>query len=97
MKGRTPTAEEKRWMARVAEMGCIVCKKQGYFTPCEIHHLDGKTKEGAHFKTIGLCFHHHRAGVDNELLTSRHPYKARFEKRYGNESELLNQTSTLVK
>ena len=50
MKGRNPTADEKRHMDRVSQIGCIVCKNQGnFFVPPEIHHTEGKTKEEAHF------------------------------------------------
>jgi len=96
MMGRTPTKEEKDWMSRVAELGCIVCRNNGYETPAEIHHLDGSRKPGAHYKTIGLCFLHHNAHIDSPDVTSRHPYKARFEERYGNEWELWKQTKELI-
>jgi len=90
MKGRTPTAEERRWMSRIQEFGCCVCRKVfGVLTPAEIHHIDGKTKVDAHLKSIPLCYHHHRSGVDSEQVTSRHPFKGRFEDRYGSQLELL--------
>lgn len=61
MKGRTPTADEKRWMASIASMGCCVCRIFLHVeTPAEVHHIDGKTKQGAHHKTIPLCARHHR-------------------------------------
>ena len=96
MNGRTPTKEEKAWMNRVAELGCIVCLNNGYETPAEIHHLAGSKKPGAHFKTIGLCFLHHNAHIDSDDVTSRHPHKARFEARYGNEWDLWKQTKELI-
>ena len=96
VKGRTPTAEEKRHMNAVTELGCIACKLDGIHTPCEIHHLDGKTKPGAHMKTVGLCFCHHRAGNDCAEYTSRHPYKSRFEERYDTEENLLDWTNRLL-
>lgn len=90
MKGRTPTAQEKQWMDDVQSLGCIVCRRHGRTeTPAEIHHIDGKTKQGAHFHVLPLCYFHHRQGSDSELFTSRHPYKRRFEERYGPEMELL--------
>lgn len=90
MKGRTPTRDEREHMDRVREIGCIVCREfHGELSPAEIHHLDGKTKPGAHFKVLPLCTLHHRGGVDVPACTSRHPYKARFEERYGSEEELL--------
>jgi hypothetical protein len=90
VKGRTPTAQEKQWMDDVQSLGCIVCRRHGRTeTPAEIHHIDGKTKQGAHFHVLPLCYFHHRQGSDSELFTSRHPYKRRFEERYGPEMELL--------
>ena len=97
MKGRTPTADEKKWMDDVASLGCIVCRREGHGeTPAEIHHLDGKTKVGAHFHIIPLCYFHHRQGSDTAQFTSRHPYKRRFEERYGPEIELMFIVEELV-
>lgn len=97
MKGRRPTANEANWMSLVAELGCIVCRlHMQTYTPCEIHHTDGKTKPGAHFKTLGLCYWHHRGGSDCHTFTSRHPFKAEFEARYGTEAELLAKTKELI-
>jgi hypothetical protein len=59
--GRTPTAEEQRHMQRVQALGCIICRIYGkQYTPAEIHHLDGKTKHGAHKRILPLCPPHHR-------------------------------------
>jgi len=56
MKGRTPTTAERRHMAAVAALGCVVCRREfGVYSPAAIHHTDGKTKPGAHMKSLGLC------------------------------------------
>lgn len=97
MKGRTPTAEERRYINAVTLVGCLICLLWEYvYTPPEIHHTDGKTKEGAHFKIIPLCLNHHRGGRDCERYTSRHPYKKAFQARYAPESELLTMTKRLA-
>lgn len=97
LKGRKPTKEEKQYMDDVVQMGCIICKMfEGVYSPAEIHHTDGKTKPEAHFKTLGLCFNHHRAKMDNKDFTSRHDFKARFEERYKPESELISITMAKV-
>lgn len=84
-------------MDAITQLGCVVCREQlEQLTPAEVHHLDGKTVEGAHFRTIPLCYYHHRAGVDNPTCTSRHPFKARFEARYGSEENLWQTTRSLV-
>jgi len=85
-------------MSDIVELGCIVCRNEGFgITPPEVHHIDGSKKEGCHFKTLPLCFFHHRSGGNIETHTSRHPYKKEFEKRYGTENELLNQVKELIK
>lgn len=91
--GRSPTKADREWMDAISGLGCIVCHLDiGVDTPAEVHHIDGKTKPGAHRRSIPLCYLHHRAGLDNEQATSRHPYKRRFEDRYGSEELLLEQT-----
>ena len=91
MKGRTPTSDEKAHMSKVAALGCICClNEMGVQSPAEIHHIDGKTKPGAHYHVLPLCYLHHRAGVDCDEYTSRHPDKRRFERRYGTEIDLLH-------
>ena len=98
MKGRNPTAKEKRHMDKVSQLGCIVCRNEGnMFVPCEIHHTQGKTKENAHCLILPLCYQHHREGTFNGLWVSRHPWKKEFESRYGTEQELLSQVEELIK
>ena len=97
MKGRNPNSKEKKHMDRVSQLGCIVCYLQGFYgVPAEIHHIEGKTKPDTHLKVLPLCFEHHRMGSDMEPI-SRHPYKARFEKAYGTENELLELVNSMVK
>jgi hypothetical protein len=97
MKGRSPTAAEKRHLNSVAELGCIVCKiHEGTYTPAEIHHIDGKTKPRAHFNVLPLCYWHHRGNNDCETFTSRHPYKSEFESRYGTETDLLKRVEEFL-
>lgn len=91
MKGRPPTAEEARFMDAIAGLGCIACKKDGFENLWgSIHHIDGRTKPGAHFLVLFLCAGHHQAGTgENKSLIAVHPDKARFEARYGTQRELL--------
>ena len=102
MKGRNPNKAEKEHMSKVQQLGCIVCFNLGYpGTPAEIHHVYGKTKQAkrnfkrTHFYVLPLCPSHHRYGSYKEPI-SRHPYKARFEKAYGTEQELLEQVENLL-
>lgn len=91
MKGRPPTAEEARFMDAIAALGCVACRKDGWENlDVSVHHIDGRTKPGAHFLVLGLCAGHHQAGTGtNPTLIAVHPDKARFEARYGTQRELL--------
>ncbi len=90
MKGRTPTAEEKRFHNRLAELGCIACRLDGNYNPVvSIHHIDGRTKPGAHMRVLPLCAGHHQDGTGAPGLIAVHPWKRRFEDRYGRQDDLL--------
>lgn len=91
MKGRPPTVEEERFMSAIAGLGCVACAKDGKVNPwISIHHIDGRTKPGAHLLVLGLCAGHHKQGEgEDKSLIAVHPYKKRFEQRYGTQMELL--------
>jgi hypothetical protein len=91
MPGRTPTATERRFMNDVASIGCIACLKDGRINPwISLHHIDGRTKPLAHMLVLPLCAGHHQDGTGTDTsLIAVHPYKARFEARYGTQIELL--------
>jgi hypothetical protein len=91
MKGRPPTAEEARFMGRMGSLPCIACLKDGWTNEAiSLHHIDGRTKPGAHLLVLPLCAGHHQAGTGaNTTLIAVHPDKARFEARYGTQRELL--------
>lgn len=88
MKGRAPTAAEKRYHDRIASIGCIACKIDSIENDqVSVHHVEGRTRPGAHMKVLPLCFFHHMpngAGVE-----SVHGNKARFEAKYGTQAELM--------
>lgn len=91
MKGSTPTVAERGLWDALADLGCIACLKDGRFNPVvSIHHIDGRTKPGAHSKVLPLCAGHHQDGTGAPGLIAVHPYKARFEAKYGRQSELLD-------
>ena len=97
IKGRKPTKKEAEHMDKVSQLGCIVCRNtNGFITPAEIHHIEGKTKADSHFKVLPLCFGHHREGGRFRPFISRHPYKKRFEEAYGTEEELLEQVNEML-
>ncbi len=91
MKGRTPTADERRFMNSLCSLGCIVCRlSMSIFSPCTVHHIDGKTKPGAHYHILGLCGNHHQVPDTQKpkRWVARHENKTEFEKLYGTEQSL---------
>ena len=99
MKGRAPTADEARFMDAIAGLGCVACRKDGWHNPdVSVHHIDGRTKPGAHLLVLPLCAGHHQDGTGpNTTLIAVHPYKARFEARYGTQRELLAECLAKLK
>lgn len=94
MKGRTRTAAEKRFHDLLCQqIGCIACLIDSGRTRrnnwCSAHHIEGRTKPGAHLKVIPLCGPHHQdQGIDGVIAV--HPWKRRFEDKYGNQLNLLS-------
>lgn len=95
LPGRTPTRAEKEWLDKCAQVGCIICLEWlGVQSPAEIHHIDGKTRPGAHFKTLPLCPRHHR--ITGQGYVSRADGKKLFESAYAAEKELLGMVKLRV-
>lgn len=94
-KQRAVTPDEKVVWSKLAEMGCIACMKDGYYNPhVSIHHVDGRTKPGCHMLVLPLCGPHHQDDGSGALAV--HPWKARFEKRYGNQMDLVAECMKLI-
>ncbi len=57
------TKAEKRYMNRVAELGCYLCQHLGYGqTPAQLHHLRegmGMAQRNSDFLVVPLCDRHH--------------------------------------
>jgi hypothetical protein len=98
MKGRAPTAAEAAFMNRMGALPCICCDKDGWNNwEISLHHIDGRTKLGAHFLVLPLCAGHHQAGTgNNPTLIAVHPDKARFEARYGKQMDLLAECMEIL-
>lgn len=98
MKGRPPTAEEARFMDRMGKLPCIACLKDGWTNHViSLHHIDGRTKPGAHFLVIPLCGQHHQQDdSDIRQRISVHGRKATFQARYGTERELLAECVAML-
>lgn len=94
MKGKSPSAPQKLYHNMLAQhVGCIACNRDtaGHERNhhVSIHHVDGRTKPAAHWLVLPLCAGHHQDGTGAPGLISVHPYKARFEQRYGSQHSLM--------
>ncbi len=87
---RTPTVIEKKWMDAIVEHGCIACRMDGKEPrPTAVHHILRGGRRIGHLLTLPLCDPGHHQNGRQFGLVSRHPYRARFESKYGTEVELL--------
>ena len=93
------TQDEKRYMADAASLGCIVCRMSWYgHTPAELHHPrsgQGMSQRASNRDVIPLCPAHHR-GTMHPAVPSIHLDKAKFERLFGTESELVEFTKREV-
>ena len=87
-------------MDDMCSLGCIVCEKYYWvYTHASPHHMDGKTKPGAHYKVIPLCGRHHQVADTQKpkRWVSRHgDGKRAFEAEYGTEQELYHYALELM-
>ena len=93
----------RRYMGRVAELGCIACRMDGYGpTPAQVHHpraKAGMSERGDDMETIPLCISHHLYGgkyPDGTEFPAVHSDTAAFRKRYGSDQELSEITQKQV-
>lgn len=68
LKGRSLTAEEKRYQAAIAKLPCVACALHGVHSPVIVlHHIDGRTAPDAHKKVLPLCNWHHQYAAPIEM------------------------------
>lgn len=80
-------------MDRVARLGCILCRRNGYHdTPAELHHPRtgiGASRRAAHADVIPLCPYHHRSSNEALHVMGRKAW----ERHHGiTELKLLDET-----
>jgi hypothetical protein len=107
---KAPTkAERERW-TYFADIGCVCCRKYGYYTKgVQVHHLnlDGHAgqKRLGHDHTIPLCCWHHLGQTPMGMTSPRAatlfgPSLAKESKRFrdvfGSDQELLAETDRLI-
>jgi hypothetical protein len=91
------TKDEKRYLSKVADIGCIICFNNGYpKTPAEIHHVRGiglgLGVRNSHYNTVGLCPSHHRGNEGYHGMGRK-----AFERKYEvTEQQLLEQVKEML-
>jgi hypothetical protein len=88
--------DEKNHYAKLAQLGCIVCKNEGWgYSEPEIHHMrSGQGRKKAHWSlAYPLCPNHHRNGGYGIAF---HAGPRAFQDKFGTEAELLHQTLTIL-
>lgn len=86
-----PTVAEREWLDAIVAYGCIACRLDGngIVQPCVHHILRGGRRMG-HLFTLPICPGHHQDGYGAPGMIARHPFKKRFEQKYGLEETLLS-------
>jgi hypothetical protein len=87
-----PTKAEKQHYAKVANLGCSLCRYLGYGeSPPELHHIRRAGKR-TNAPVIPLCPEHHRGNTGIHGMGRK-----AFEKEYTvTEEELLDPTEKLI-
>jgi hypothetical protein len=85
-------------MDLMGSLPCIACLKDGWTNrDISLHHIDGRTKPGAHFLTLPLCGpHHQQDDSDPRGRISVHGRKATFQARYGMQMDLLAECMAML-
>jgi hypothetical protein len=108
LKGRAPTAAERVVMDALGKLPCIACMQHGKESLLiSLHHIDGRTKPGAHLLQLPLCvYHHQHAAPDN--VRAEFPWlvpvhadgitggKAEFANYNGSEMQLMAKAYNLA-
>jgi hypothetical protein len=88
---KPPTKQEVDWMDRVSDFGCVACWIDGNRRGAAVHHIIQGGRRMGHLFTIGLCDPGHHQNGQQFGMVSVHPWKARFEAKYGTQLELLGR------
>jgi len=88
------TKNEKKKYRKIAELGCSLCRHQGFEgTPAELHHIRRGNIPRSQAPVIPLCIYHHRGSNTSIYGMGR----KRFEREYAiSEEQLLEKTKSLL-
>lgn len=91
-KKRPANKAEKAYMAKVADLGCIICGNNHVV----IHHittLRGFGGRASHYDVLPLCVQHHDGG---KLGVAVHAGVKTWEAKFGTQIELLEKVKELL-
>lgn len=88
MAKKNKSVEEKKWMARVANLGCIICQNN-YVV---LHHITtlrlGFGSKSSNFAVLPLCFECHDAKIKGRSI---HENIDEWEKEHGTQIDWLRK------
>lgn len=83
------TKEDRKYLDRVASLGCIICG-----APACIHHIregQGMSQRASDRDVLPLCHNHHQGKEGIHTLGTR-----TWQKKFGTELELLERVKRLI-
>jgi hypothetical protein len=93
---------------RIYDVGCLCCRRKGWFSPCQVHHLNADGKAGQKRRgdvfTIGLCPWHHvgepLSGMTEAQCRARFGPSLKssraFREAFGTDDSLLAEQNRLI-
>lgn len=80
---------------KIKALGCLVCRRQGMFTPAELHHIRKLATSKVRKKSpaIPLCSKHHLTGGYGTAL---HAGEKAFEANYGSIMGMLEEVEGMI-
>lgn len=91
-----PTAAQRRRWGRVAALGCLPCRMDGYFgTPATISHCHDYGYRD-HDKVYPCCPVHHLATEAIPGIPNRHATPEAFRNKFGTDEELHKLTKQML-
>ena len=91
----TKSIKNRKHLARLFDLGCIICKKLGFpNSPPQIHHIKykdlGISRKSSDFEAIPLCYEHHMG------KEGYHYSPKKFNAKWGTQKELLREVLSYV-
>lgn len=88
-KSKHKTGDEKKYLQKVADLGCIICG-----SPANIHHIrtgQGLGQRSSHYATLPLCHAHHQGKEGIHTLGTKV-----WQAKFGSELELIEQVKKRI-